>query len=115
MREITATDSGGSSQYSKIAHAKAQAMMSTEGAVILDVRAPDEHTAMRISGSVNIPLSDLSDSAEDLLPDKDALILIYCRSGVRSTKAAMKLLELGYSNVHDFGGILDWPYEVEKG
>ena len=61
-----------------------------------------------------IPLGTIDETIKDKLPDKKKPLIVYCRSGVRSKKAAMKLVELGYSDVRDMGGILDWPYEIEK-
>ena len=85
-----------------------------EGYVILDVREQDEYDAGHISGAILIPYTQIEAKANEMLPDKDQLILVYCRSGRRSKIAAEALAELGYTNIKEFGGILDWPYEVEK-
>ena len=88
-------------------------MDSQEGYIILDVREQDEYVAGHIPGAILIPYTQIKDSAEEALTDKDQLILVYCRSGRRSKIAAEALVELGYTNIREFGGILDWPYEVE--
>ena len=91
-----------------------QIMDSEEGYIILDVREQDEYDAGRIPGAILIPYTQIEEKAEKLLPDKEQLILVYCRSGRRSKIAAEALVELGYTNIKEFGGIIDWPYEVEK-
>jgi len=83
--------------------------------ILLDVRTPAEFLDIRIEGAVLIPDYELNGRAEAELPDKNAIILIYCRSGRRSAQSAKVLAELGYTNVYDFGGILNWPYETVKG
>ncbi len=84
-------------------------------AVILDVRRFDEYLELgHIPDAQLIPLGELAERAEDELPDKDAEILVYCQSGKRSAQAAMLLDELGYKNVKDFGGLKDWPFEIER-
>ena len=88
-------------------------MDSSEGYIILDVRTQEEYAQGYIPGAVLFPLDDIEGKAHVVLPDKDQLILIYCRSGNRSKKAAQILVELGYTNIKEFGGIIDWPYEVE--
>lgn len=89
-------------------------MDSQEGYIILDVRAQEEYEEGHIPGAIVIPHTEIEDRAEEELPDKGQLILIYCRSGRRSKIAAETLAELGYTNIREFGGILDWPYETEK-
>ena len=91
-----------------------QIMDSEEGYIILDVRTQEEYDQGHIPGAVLIPNTEIEARAKDELPDKDQLILVYCRSGNRSKKAAEILVELGYTNIKEFGGIIDWPYEVEK-
>ena len=83
--------------------------------ILLDVRTLVEFTEIRIDGAILIPDYELRQRAETELPDKNAVILIYCRSGRRSALSAAVLAELGYINVYDFGGILNWPYETVKG
>ena len=88
-------------------------MDSEEGYIILDVRTQEEYDHGHIPGAILIPNTEIEDRAEEVLTDKDQLILVYCRSGRRSQLAAEALVELGYTNIKEFGGILDWPYEVE--
>ena len=93
---------------------EAKALMdSEEGYVILDVRTQAEYDEGHIPGAVVIPNTEIESRAEEELPDMDQLILVYCRSGRRSKNAAGILAELGYTNIREFGGILDWPYAVE--
>jgi len=80
--------------------------------VILDVRRPDEFQKGHIPGAILIPHNEIPDLAYDRIPDKDKLVLVYCRSGRRSKFAAQLLSNLGYTNIMEFGGILDWPYET---
>ena len=87
-------------------------MDSEEGRIILDVRSREEYDQGHIPGAILIPDTEIEAKAADLLPDKDQLILVYCRSGRRSKLAAQSLADLGYTNIREFGGILDWPYEV---
>ena len=89
-------------------------MDSEEGCIILDVRTREEYDQGHIPGAILIPDTEIEAKAADLLPDKDQLILVYCRSGRRSKLAAQSLADLGYTNIREFGGILDWPYEIEK-
>lgn len=100
--------------YVNITAEEAKEIMDTEeGYVILDVREQDEYDAGHISGAILIPYTQIEAKANEMLPDKDQLILVYCRSGRRSKLAAEALAELGYTNIKEFGGIIDWPYEVE--
>ena len=89
-------------------------MDSEEDFFILDVRTREEYAEGHIPGAVLIPNTEIENRAEEELPDKAQLILVYCRSGRRSKLAAQILADLGYTNVKEFGGILDWPYEVTK-
>ena len=91
-----------------------QIMDKEEGYVILDARTQEEYDQGHIPGAVVISHEEIMEKAEDVLTDKDQLILVYCRSGRRSKIAAEALVELGYTNIREFGGIIDWPYEVEK-
>ena len=90
-----------------------QIMDSEEGYIILDVRTQEEYDEGHIPGAILIPNTEIEEKAEGVLTDKDQLILVYCRSGRRSKIAAEALVELGYTNIKEFGGIIDWPYEVE--
>lgn len=89
-------------------------MDAQDGYIILDVRTQAEYDEGHIPGAILIPNTEIEMHAEEELPDKDQLILVYCRSGNRSKKAAQILVELGYTNIKEFGGIIDWPYEVEQ-
>ena len=84
-------------------------MDSEEGCIILDVRTREEYDQGHIPGAILIPNTEIEAKAADLLPDKGQLILVYCRSGRRSKLAAQSLADLGYTNIREFGGILDWP------
>ena len=90
-----------------------QIMDSEEGYIILDVRTQEEYDQGHIPGAILIPDTEIKAKAEDVLTDKEQMILVYCRSGRRSKLAAETLVELGYTNIKEFGGIIDWPYEVE--
>ena len=90
-----------------------QIMDSEEGYIILDVRTQEEYNPGHIPGAIMISHEEIAEKAEGVLTDKDQLILVYCRSGRRSKIAAEALVELGYTNIKEFGGISDWPYEVE--
>ena len=100
-------------EYKKISAADAKARMdSGDTIVILDVRTQEEYDAGHIAGAILVPNETIADKQPALLPDLDAEILVYCRSGNRSAQAAKKLIAIGYTNVVDFGGIIDWPYDV---
>ena len=90
-------------------------MAESDDYILLDVRTEEEYREQRIDGSVLIPNDEISIRAEAELPDKDAAILVYCRSGRRSASAAAELAALGYTNIYDFGGIQSWPYETVSG
>ena len=102
------------SSYRQITMDEAVAMMEEEeGYIILDVRTAVEFDEKHIPGAINIPNEAIGTDAIPELPDKDQLILVYCRSGNRSKQASEKLVKLGYTNVVEFGGIIDWPGETE--
>ena len=106
---------GGSASYDQISGAEAKALMDSEiGYIIIDARTQEEYDQGHIPGAILIPEYEIADRAEKELPDKDQLILVYCRSGRRSKIAAEELLKLGYTNVKEFGGIIDWEYEIVK-
>ena len=101
--------------YVNITAEEAKTIMdSEEGYIILDVREQDEYDTLHIPGAILIPYTQIEEKAKGMLPDKGQLILVYCRSGRRSKIAAETLVELGYTNIKEFGGIIDWPYQVEK-
>ena len=100
--------------YVNITAEEAKRIMDTEeGYIILDVRTQEEYDQGHIPGAIVISHEEIAEKAEGVLTDKDQLILVYCRSGRRSMIAAEALVELGYTNIKEFGGIIDWPYEVE--
>ena len=100
--------------YQQITPEEAKKIMdSEEGYIILDVREQDEYDERHIPGAILIPYTEIENRAEAMLPDKNAQILVYCRSGRRSKIASESLTKLGYTNVKEFGGINDWPYETE--
>lgn len=106
---------GGSATYEQISGAEAKALMDSEsGYIIIDARTQEEYDEGYIPGAILIPEYEIADRAEKELPDKDQLILVYCRSGRRSKIAAEELVKLGYTNVKEFGGIIDWEYEIVK-
>ena len=101
--------------YEQISQEEAKALMESEtDYVILDVRTEEEFAEGYIAGAILIPDYAIKEKAESMLPDKDQLILVYCRSGRRSKLAANELVALGYTNVKEFGGIIDWSYETVK-
>ena len=100
--------------YEMITAQQAKEIMDTQdGYVILDTRTEEEYEQGHIPGAIVISHEEIKEKAESVLTDKDQLILVYCRSGRRSKLAAQDLVELGYTNVKEFGGIIDWPYETE--
>lgn len=103
------------SEYKKITPEQAKEMMDGEDVIVLDVRTPEEYRQEHIEGALLLPNYDLENLAESKLPDKDAKILIYCRSGSRSRSASKVLIDMGYTMVYDFGGINDWTYGTVKG
>lgn len=102
-------------EYRQISMDEAVTMMNGErGYIILDVRRPDEFAAGHIPGAINVANEDIGSDEIAELPDREQLIMVYCRSGRRSKEASQKLVRLGYTNVVEFGGILDWKGEIEK-
>jgi len=97
------------------AYEAASMMAKEEDYIILDVRTQAEFEAAHIPGAICIPNETISDQPIDRLPDKDQLILVYCRSGNRSKQASEKLVKLGYTNIVEFGGISSWPGETVSG
>ncbi len=98
-------------QYRKISAEQAKARMdSGDAPLVIDVRTAEEYAEGHIAGAVLLPLAQIDESVQELLTDKDAELLVYCRSGNRSRAAAQLLVDMGYTNVHDFGGVNGWPY-----
>ncbi|NLV86299.1 MAG: rhodanese-like domain-containing protein [Clostridiales bacterium] len=101
------------SSYATISAAEAKAIIDeNDKALILDVRTPEEFEEGHLENALLIPDYELDARAKDELADKNALILVYCRSGIRSAAAAENLAAMGYTNIYDMGGIIDWPYET---
>lgn len=106
---------GAENTYQQISAAEAKRLMDTETAyTIVDARTEEEFAQGHIPGAILIPEYEIARRAEQLLPQKDGLILVYCRSGRRSKIASGELVKLGYTNVKEFGGIIHWPYEIVK-
>ena len=109
------SENGKSSTYEQITAEQAKTIMDTEkDYVIIDARTEEEFAEGHIENAILIPEYEIKDRAEKQLPDKEQLILVYCRSGRRSKIASEELVKLGYTNVKEFGGIIDWPYETVK-
>ena len=101
--------------YEQITAKEAKEIMDTEqDYTIVDARTKEEFAEGHIKNAILIPEYEIASSAENELPDKEQLILVYCRSGRRSKIASEELVKLGYKNVKEFGGIIDWPYEIVK-
>ena len=99
--------------YQSVSAQEAKKLMDeSEGYIILDVRTKEEFDSVHIKGATLIPDDQIGKLAEIMLRDKDQLIFVYCRSGRRSKNASAELASMGYSNIKEFGGIIDWPYEV---
>ena len=109
------TGPGNSLGYKQITMSEAAKMMESEkNYIILDVRRADEFAEGHIPGAINVANESIGTEEIPELPDKSQLILVYCRSGRRSKEASEKLVKLGYTNIVEFGGILDWKGEIEK-
>ena len=112
---IIVSEKGEKEMYEQITAEEAKKIMdSGEEHIILDAREQEEFDEGHIPNAILIPYTEIDTMAEGILTDKDAQILVYCRSGRRSKIAAESLAKLGYTNVKEFGGIIDWQYEVEK-
>lgn len=106
----TSLDSAGYTQVSS--EKAAQLMADYDDEIVLDVRTPEEYAEAHIPGAINVPNEEIGEEPIAELPDKDQIILVYCRSGNRSKQAAQKLADQGYTNVVEFGGINDWHGET---
>ncbi len=112
---IACQGDGNNATYEQITPQQAKEIMDTEqDYIIIDARTEEEFAEGHIENAILIPEYEIKDRAEKELPDKDALILVYCRSGRRSKIASEELVKVGYTNVKEFGGIIDWPYDVVK-
>ena len=100
--------------YQQITQEKAKEMMDAQDVIVLDVREQDEFDAGHIPGAVLLPVGTITKAtAASVIPETDSVVLVYCRSGNRSKTASKALVDLGYTNIYEFGGINTWPYEVE--
>ena len=101
--------------YQQITQEAAKEMMDTQEVLILDVREQHEYDSGHIPGAVLLPVGTITkDTAAAVIDDLDTVVLVYCRSGNRSKTASQALVDLGYTNIYEFGGINTWPYEIEK-
>ena len=107
-------DTAEKAAYHKISAEEAYEMMASQEVVVVDVRTREEYDGGHIENAVLVPNESIGSEMPEALPDKEATLLVYCRSGRRSKDAAQKLLKLGYQSVYDFGGVIDWPYELVK-
>jgi len=111
----TETDNGGNDMYMRRLLSASEAkekMQNNPDVIILDVRNRNEFLSGHIPGALLLPEFEIAENVDTILPDTNALILVYCRSGVRSRNAVVLLVSLGYTNVYDFGGIINWPYDI---
>ena len=112
---IIISEKGEKDMFEMITPQEAKKIMdSGEEHIVLDTREQYEFDEGHIKGAILIPYTEIESKAEQMLPDKNKLILVYCRSGRRSKIAAATLSRIGYTNIKEFGGIIDWPYEIEK-
>ena len=112
---VGCSSGGGAISYEQINGAEAKALMDREsGYIIIDARTQSEYDEGHIPGAILIPEYEIAQRAENELPDKNQLILVYCRSGRRSKIAVEELVKLGYTNVKEFGCIIDWEYDIVK-
>lgn len=92
-----------------------QRLDSEEDIILVDVRTPEEYKEEHIRNAILLPLDTISEKASTVIPNKDAVYFVYCRSGNRSATASAQLVKMGYRNIYDLGGIKNWPYEKESG
>jgi len=111
--ELVSITGNNSPDYRILNAKQAKAMIDEGGVLIVDVRTRTEYESGYIHEAYNVPLDQIKKSFKNITENKDDKILVYCRSGNRSKVAARILTEMGYTNVYDFGGIVDWPYDVE--
>ena len=101
--------------YQQITQEAAKEMMDTQEVLVLDVREQHEYDSGHIPGAVLLPVGTITkDTAAAVIDELDTVVLVYCRSGNRSKTASQALVDLGYTNIYEFGGINTWPYEIEK-
>lgn len=108
-------DANRGAEYEKITAEEAKKLIdSGDYGIILDVRTLEEYENGHIQGAILLPYDEITTKADTVISDKDEVVLVYCRSGKRSAVASEELINLGYNKVYDFGGIIDWPYEIIK-
>lgn len=101
--------------YQQISQETAKQMMDEQTVIILDVREQDEYDGGHIVDAALLPVGTIdAETAAAVIPEKDSIVLVYCRSGNRSKTASAALVALGYTQIYEFGGINDWPYDIEK-
>ncbi|WP_286167139.1 rhodanese-like domain-containing protein [Clostridium sp. D33t1_170424_F3] len=110
--ESSRGSSAGAEAYHKIDAEEAKKMMEAGGVTVIDVRTAEEYAQAHIEGAVLLPVETIGEEQPEEFPDSESTILVYCRTGRRSKAASDQLAALGYQNVYDFGGIVDWPYET---
>ena len=113
-KEDKAEDMTDKAAYQKISAEEAYEMLASQEVVVVDVRTREEYDGGHIPNAILVPNESIGDDMPEALPDKEATLLIYCRSGRRSKEASEKLLKLGYKSIYEFGGVIDWPYELVK-
>lgn len=113
--QLTACSNAKKSEYQTISAKEAKGKIDQGNVTIVDVRTAEEYEESHIPGAILVPNESIDKKPPQELPDQNAVLLVYCRSGRRSSEAAGKLAKLGYRQVYDFGGIINWPYEVEPG
>ena len=99
--------------YLTITSDEALAMLARGHVLLIDVRTPDEFEESHIPGAINLPLYELLELIEEIVPELDQHIVIYCQTGRRSQSAAQALVYVGYTAVYDLGGIEDWTGEIQ--
>lgn len=112
--DSSAPDSSQASAYHKIDAEEGKQMIDAGNVMIVDVRTPEEYASGHIPGAINIPNEDIGSQQPAELSDLEETLIVYCRTGVRSKQASDKLVAIGYENVYDMGGIVDWPYDTVK-
>ena len=98
----------------KISPENAREMMNTSGVILFDVRTQNEYDAGHIDSAILLPYDTIAANSPGLPADKNTAVMVYCRSGSRSSVATTALFDLGYTHVYDLGGIQSWPYEIVK-
>ena len=114
-RKSTPQENGAENSYRRISQEEAKTMMDEQDVIILDVREQSEYDGGHIAGAVLLPVGSIDEeSAADVIPEKDSVVLVYCRSGNRSKTASQALADLGYINIYEFGGVITWSYGLVR-